>query len=290
MALSRSTVLLALTLVGCRAPAPKAAVLELRDDRDFVTRLQRPATRVVSLVPAATELLFAIGAGDLLVGRTRWCDYPSEALAVPSVGDGIGPNVEAVAATRPDLVLMYASQSNSEATAKLRALGIPVLELALDRLADFRRGVTLVAAALDRRAAGDSLAAATEHAVARATVVDSQPPTVLIVAWNDPPMTIGGGSFLNEIIDRAGARNLFHDIDQPSFPVSLEAVAVRNPDWVLVTDDQDPEFASSPQWQVIPAVRLRRFIRVSGSMFNRPSPRMAAAIDRLSASLRNEGR
>jgi len=279
-------------LLACRASPPGRAPggIELVDDRGAITRLERPATRVVSLIPAATELVFAIGAGDALVGRTRWCDYPAEARQVPSVGDGIGPNVEAVVAARPDLVLMYSSPSNVAATSTLRGLGVPVLELVIDRYADFRRGLRLVATAVGREAAGDSVARATETAVAEASVVEATRPTVLIVAWTDPPMTIGGASFLDEILDRAGARNLFADVDRPSFPVSLEAVAARNPDWVLVVDDLNPEFVDSPSWQAIAAVRERRFVRVSGSMFNRPSPRMGQAITTLRAALRRGDR
>src|SRR6266516_1176222 len=74
-----------------------------------------PAHRIVSMLPSSTEILFAIGAGDRVVGRTQWCDYPPAALAVPSVGEALPPNVEAVAARRPDLVVLYKSGQNATA-------------------------------------------------------------------------------------------------------------------------------------------------------------------------------
>src|SRR3989441_11886870 len=94
------------------------AVLLLAACRPDGRTARRPAQRVVSLLPSFTELLFAIGAGDRLVGRTTWCDYPPEALGVPSVGDGMPPNVEAVAARHPDLVVLYRSGPNVTAAEK----------------------------------------------------------------------------------------------------------------------------------------------------------------------------
>ncbi|HJS48671.1 MAG TPA: helical backbone metal receptor, partial [Gemmatimonadales bacterium] len=81
--------------------------LRVVDDAGDTVALARPAARVVSLLPTFTELAFALGAGDAVVGRTTWCDWPAAAAAVPSVGDGLAPNVEAIVARRPDLVLVY---------------------------------------------------------------------------------------------------------------------------------------------------------------------------------------
>ena len=104
-------VLAALVLPAC-ARAPSSGAIVRMDDWGRTVALAAPARRIVSLAPATTELVFALGLGDRLVGRTRWCDYPPAALRVPDVGDGMGPNVEAVAARRPDLVLLYASPAN----------------------------------------------------------------------------------------------------------------------------------------------------------------------------------
>ena len=280
---------LLIVVVGC-APAPRVGgagrgAITLIDDAGSATTLPRPPARIVSLVPAATELVFALGAGDRLVGRTKWCDYPAQAARVPSVGDGLLPNVEAIAATRPDLVLGYRSSSNAAAGARLRALDIAVVELAIDRFEDFERDARLVGRAFGMAAVGDSVAVAVRADLERATVITGATPAVLIVAWADPPMTIGGGSYLDEILRRAGARNVFGDSDRPSFVVSLEAIVARNPDRVLVVGDNDPDFASRAEWQVVPAIRARRFVRVSGSMFNRPSPRIGDAVRALAAVL-----
>ena len=102
-------------------------------------RHDAPAQRVVSLLPSFTEILFAIGAGDRIVGRTTWCDYPPAALTIPSVGDGMPPNVEAVAARKPDLVVLYNSGPNVTAAQQLERIGIKTVLLDLNRLEDLGR-------------------------------------------------------------------------------------------------------------------------------------------------------
>src|SRR3989442_15456856 len=111
-----------------------ASGIAVPDDAGRRVTLAAPARRVVSLLPSFTEILFAIGAGDRLVGRTTWCDYPPQALAVPSVGDGMPPSVEAVAARHPDLVVLYRSGPNVAAAEQLERLGIRTGLFDLNRL------------------------------------------------------------------------------------------------------------------------------------------------------------
>src|SRR5262245_40070576 len=112
VSLLRSTAFAAAVLVACAAPQSSAGRIHVVDDAGDTVRLAEPARRVVSLIPATTELLFAIGAGPLVVGRTTWCDYPAAATQVPNLGDGIRPNVEAIVAQHPDLVVLYRSTQN----------------------------------------------------------------------------------------------------------------------------------------------------------------------------------
>src|SRR5881628_3084282 len=116
----------ALTITACARGehVPVRGGIAVTDDVGRRVTLAAPARRIVSLLPSFTEILFAIGAGDRLVGRTTWCDYPPEALAVPSVGDGMPPSVEAVAARRPDLVVLYRAGPNVTAAEQLERLGI----------------------------------------------------------------------------------------------------------------------------------------------------------------------
>ena len=273
-------------------PAPPAG--RLVDDGGAAVTLAAPPRRVVSLIPATTELVFALGAGDRLVGRTSWCDFPPEAARVPDLGNGIGPNLEAVVEAKPDLVLLYKSAANRGAVERLRGLGIPVLELATDRMRDFDRVARLVGLALGEPARAESLVARTERDLAAATVrlsaLPPSRPSVFILVWDRPPMTLGRGSFLSEIVERAGARNLFDDVATSSAPISVEAVVARDPDFILVSGTGEPAIASRPEWQSVRAVRERRFLHVEGSEFNRPSPRVALAVRELAAALARAAR
>lgn len=277
---------------ACRQPQP-AIPGELIDDTGTATTLPAPPRRVVSLIPATTELLFALGAGDRVVGRTTWCDYPAAAAQVPDLGNGIEPNVEAVVAARPDLVLLYKSGANRGAAERLRTLGFPTLELATDRIADIGRITRLLGQALGLRESAESLVVRTERDLAAASkppVLPTSRPTVFILVWDRPAMTLGRGSFLSEIVERAGARNLFDDLPSSSAQISVEAVASRDPDYILVSSEGEPAIASRPEWRVVRAVRERRFLRVRGSEFNRPSPRVGLAVRELVAALAQAAR
>ncbi len=282
-----SLALLAVALLGaCGAgePPPAGPVI---DDAGRAVRLERTARRIVSLSPSTTELLFAIGAGDRVVGRTRWCVDPPEARDVPSVGDGLDPNVEMIVARRPDLVVFYRSAMNAAAIEQLDRLGIATASVQLDGLADLSRAALLLGRLTGDSARADSLVQVFRRELAAVSIAPSDDaPTVLLLAWDNPPITIGAASFLSEIVGRAGARNVFGDIGQPSGGVSLEAIAARGPDVVLLTEGEErPAFAQRPEWQVVDAVREGRFILASGTEFAHPSFRAARAISALRAAL-----
>lgn len=275
-----------LLLAACRSAPSVDAGISLVDDAGDTVSLAMPARRVVSLIPATTELLFAIGAGSAVVGRTSYCDYPAEVTAVPDLGDGIKPNLEAVIASRPDLVVLYNSGQNASVASRLRELGVAALRVNTDSLGSLPRLARMLGRLTGREWAADSLVAAFDTALASATRPRSpRRPKVLFLVWEQPPMTIGRGSFLNDLVDRAGGENLFADVAASSGVVSIEAVAARNPDLIFTTAEGPSAFASRPEWQVVPAVREKRFLRVNGSEFNRPSPRSPMAIRELTAKL-----
>lgn len=294
LGLAASAGLLAALLMGCGSREGLRADLLVVDDAGDTTFVARPYTRVVSLAPATTELVFAIGAGDRLVGRTHWCDYPAEALAVTDVGDGLQPNLEAVLGTAPDLVLLYRSATNTEAAERIRAAGAAALQLTVDRLSDVPRVARLLGPALGHAATADSLAtaflASIEKAAKWPSTQPGKPLSVLLLAWDAPPIAIGATSFQSEILTLAGGRNLFADLDRPSAEVSLESIVARDPDFVLITGGRPPEVFDRPEWKLVPAIRDRRFIRFSHPAFDRPSPRAPEVIEALRARLAAAGR
>ncbi len=257
------------------------------DDVGRPIRLTAPPARIVSLSPATTELLFTLGAGHRVVGRTRWCQDPPAARDVPSVGDGLAPNVEAILARRPDLVAFYRSAANAAAIERLESAGVATVTLALDRLADLVRVTRLLGRVLGDSLRADSLIEGLEVALAApATARAGQAPRVLLLAWDNPPIVIGGGSFLSEIVSLAGGHNVFDELDRPSATVSIETIAARDPDVVLVAaGTETASLATRPEWRVVRAIRERRFAVVQGSEFEHPSFRASAAVRQLARVL-----
>ncbi len=263
--------------------APVRGGIAVTDDAGRRVTLAAPARRIVSLLPSFTEILFAIGAGDRLVGRTTWCDYPPAALAVPSVGDGMPPSVEAVAARRPDLVVLYRSGPNVTAAEQLERLGVRTMLFDLNRLEELGPVARRLGRVTGHEAPAESLATVIDRVVSQAPAPSTQ--SLVFIVWDNPPIVIGAGSYLDRLAALAGARNVFHDIGSPSAQVSIETIAARDPDFVAILSDSappvSPRYTSRPEWRVVRAVRDRRFLFLPGQLFGRPGPRVAEAIREL---------
>jgi ABC-type Fe3+-hydroxamate transport system substrate-binding protein len=270
---------LVVALAGCRPAERSAQPTDApRDDYGTAITIGRPPQRIVSLNPATTELLFAIGAGRRLVGRSQYDVFPDSAKFVPSVGAAIRPNIEAVLATHPDLVILYASQDNRPAADRFRQAGIQTLAFKNDSIEQFARDARLIG-----RATGDSTRAATlvdsvmaTLARVRTATADLPHPTVFIHAWDRPIIAIGGGSFLSQLLDIAGARNVYADIAAPSATVTLEDVVKRNPDYVLASPVSAPKMRASESWNAIPAIRAGKLLVYDTVLVGRPSVLLGA--------------
>jgi iron complex transport system substrate-binding protein len=263
--------------IGCdKAPARANAVLD--DFGDSVNLAAAPA-RIVSLSPATTEMLFTIGAGSRVVGRSKYDLWPDSATLVPSLGDGMRPNVEVVLGVHPDLVVLYASQDNRAAADKLRAAGINTLALRQDHIADFRRALTMFGRILRDSARAqtviDSVFRTLERV--RSANANSPRPKVFWHIWDAPLITIGAGSFMDELVDIAGARNIYADIKGPSGQIALEDVARRDPDFILAGPIGANAIKSDPRWRIVRAARENRILVVDTGLVARPSVRLGEA-------------
>lgn len=275
-----AAVLAALSLLAaCTGERAAVGSNPLVDDFGDTLRLQAPATRIVSLNPVTTELLFALEAGERLVGRTSWDLFPEAARAVPDLGAGMGPNIEAVIGQRPDLVILYASESNRRAAQQFRAAGIATLTYRTDRIEDFQRVVPVIARAVGADTIGrivlDSVLASV--ASVRALSRPAQATRAFWHIWETPLMTIGASSYLSELLEVAGAENVFADIAQPSPQVSLEEVARRDPDVVLAGPNSAARIRASPAWQSVRAVREGRVVVIDTLIVGRPGVRVGEA-------------
>jgi len=277
--LARVVLALVLPLAACMRDAPHSVARASADDFGDTLLLREAPRRIVSLNPSTTELLFAIGAGGRLVGRTTYDRWPDAALAIPDLGPGLRPNVESVLAARPDLVLLYASDDNRDAARRLRAAGVATAAYRVDRIADFRR-VTLALGALT----GDSAAArATVDSVGatiarvRAATTSLPRPTVFWPLYDQPLLATGGGSFLNELIDLAGGSNVYGFLSAPSPRITVEDLLERDPEIILVSPESRPRYLADPRWRALRAVRGDRLLVVDTMLVYRPGPRLGEA-------------
>jgi iron complex transport system substrate-binding protein len=267
-----------LALAACGRPEHATHDVARDDFGDSIGVVATPA-RIVSLNPTTTELLYAIGAGPRLVGRTTYDLYPPAARRVPDLGPGLRPNVEAVLAARPDLVILYASDDNREAARRLRAAGIHTVAYRVDRLADFAR-VTRALGALTGDTAAARITVDTVQATlarVRASTAALPRPTAFWILWETPLLAVGSGSFLNELLVAAGARNVYDSLPGPSPAVSLEDLIRRDPDVVLASPQSRAHLLADPRWQAVRAVREGRVLVFDTTIVNGPSARVGAS-------------
>lgn len=277
--------------LSCReGDVPRASSGTLIDDFGDTVALGRSPQRIVSLNPATTELVFAIGAGARLVGRSRWDAYPDSALLVPSVGDGMRPNIEAVFGVKPDLVLLYASGENRAARDALRRAGIATLTQRVDRSDEFARAIVDLGRVLgdSARAAGvrDSVLSSLERA--RRMTQGLRRVRVVWPLWDAPLMVVGRGSFLHELIEAGGGENVFADLDTPSPQVTFEEVIRRDPDAVLIPPVRASTMPRDARWRALRAVRSGRVIAYDTVLVGRPGVRLGEAALHLARLLHPE--
>jgi iron complex transport system substrate-binding protein len=272
-------------VVACAAPggdgAPASASDAPRDDFGDPI-VAGSAQRVASLNPATTELVAAVAGVERLVGRTTWDAWPPAVQDVPDVGDGMRPNIEAVLAVRPDLVLLYASAENRAARDAFRRAGIPTLTLRIDAIADFTRAMDALGTVLGDSAAArlvrDSVLTSVATAAAR---VAGDGPRVVWPLWDAPLLVVGQGSFLHELLTAAGAENVFGDLDAPSPSVTFEELLRRDPDVILTGPQRAARFRSDPRWRTVRAVREGRVLVYDTMVVGRPGLRLGEAAQHL---------
>lgn len=281
------------------------------DDLGRLHSASPPRSRIVSLVPSATETLLAMGAGDRLVARTRY-DEQAELASLPSVGGGIDPSLEFLAELAPDLVVLWPAAGNSASLrGRLDALGVAWYGARVQSLEDFRRLARNLGRLTGAVAAADSLVAEVDDdlTAARADWAGRAPVEAAYIVQRDPPMIAGPGTFLDSVLAAGGASNVFADMDGPWPMVSLEELVWRDPEYVVLpvaglgagagwrTPGAPAEASSavarltgSPGWRAVPAVAAGRIATVDASLFGRPGPRMGEAARRLAARLHGTSR
>ncbi len=286
--------LLVVLLVGLRVQAGTLVDMVGRE-----VELHGLPHRIVSLAPSLTEILYALGAGDAVVGVTDYANYPPEVKMKPSVGGGINPNLEMIVTLKPDLVVISADANRWDTLTQLEELQIPVYGVKPRGVAGVFTSIAKIGEVVGRRHEAERMI--TEMRRRMATVsqrVENRPrPKVLYAVWIDPLVVAGQQTVIHDLIQIAGGINV---VREPGFPrYSLEEVFVDAPDViVLALDGGVPEdrevLRRLPGWSEMRAVREGAVRVVDANLMNRPGPRIVDGVEVLAgllhpAPVRREG-
>ena len=243
-------------------------------------------TRIVALDPADAEIVCALGAGDLLAGRSAYCDYPPEISDVPVVASGAETNVEEILGLGPDLVVMSSMAEDSAVVDQLSASSVPTLVFEATTIDAIYENINAIGQALGREdgAQGlvDEMKGKFDHA--RELAAGRESAEAPVIYFEVSPLeyglwTAGSGTFMQEAADLLGATNAFADLNGWA-SVSEEQVIERAPTCIVTTSTDEhaaDEILSRTSWQHIPAVANKRVLAVPDDMFTRPGPRVADA-------------
>jgi len=245
--------------------------------------------RIISLAPSNTEILFAIGLSDRVVGVTEYCNYPEGAIAKPKVGGFSTVDIEKVVSLEPDLVLATQRHSKTVIPA-LEELGVTVLALAPGSLSEAMNNITLIGeiAGQNKQASQlvDDLRTRIE-AVADKTqnLAPNQRPRVLYLTWHDPLMTAGTETLVDDIISKAGGQNIAYDISGDK-AIDLETVIYRNPQVIIASigmgtgEDLPWQYVrTEPRLKNTEALLNDRVYKIDGDLVHRPGPRIVEALE-----------
>lgn len=276
----------ALALIGAASAAQYP--MQVKDGTGTFVTIKAEPRRIVSIVPSVTEMVYAVGLGDRLVGVTAWCTYPEEAKMLPKVGD-VNINIEAVLAQKPDLVVADVSMS-SATIEKLRELGLPLLAVNARNIPEMLDALVLLGAAGGKGDEAKLLAASLAERVEKvkkSVAAAKSRPSVFVEIWNEPLMTAGGDTYVHELITIAGGRNIAgKTTGWPMF--SAEAVIAENPDLILLTNFNRAEAMGRKAWANLSAVKSGNVVEFNPDLLVRACPRLIDGLEILARLLHPE--
>jgi iron complex transport system substrate-binding protein len=275
-------------------PANISPMRELIDETG--QRMQVPAnvTRIVSLAPSLTEIVYALDQGNRLAGDTTFCDYPAEAMQKPHVGGPSDPNLEEVVKLKPDLILATAINPR-EKVAALNRLGLPVYVTDPHSVNEMIDSVEHIGNAMGAGKSGTALA---DNLRGRLADLDRRmtgaaPRRVLFVVWTDPLISVGHDTFIADALRHAGARSVVETAAE--WPrVSFEEIIRLQPEFLVFANAHAADaqhdidaLRTRPGWRDLDAIRLGHIVIVSDAI-NRPAPRMVDAVEQLARAFHAE--
>ena len=247
-----------------------------------------PVTRVVALDASDCEILFALGAQEMLVGRGEYCDYPAEALSVPSVQSGYEMNIEQIIALNPQAVILPIMGQTKEQNAQLEAAGIRAVISDAQDIEGIYKNIAMLGALTDKNAEAEALIASMKADLARLSE-DADRFAGKTVYFEVSPLqyglwTAGKGTFMNEAAELLGLTNCFGDVDGWA-AVSEEQVLARNPDYIVTISPYYgvgltpvEEIMARPGWNGVTAVKNAAILNLPNDELSRPAPRLVDGV------------
>jgi iron complex transport system substrate-binding protein len=260
-----------------------------------------PPRRIISLVPATTEMLFVMGAGDRLAGVGNYDRFPPEVARLPKVGGLLDPDVERLLSLKPDLVIVYETQTDLKR--QLERAAIPMFNYVHRGLPDITQTMRALGERIGMKTAADRAAAGIERQLAaiRTRVAGRPKPKTLLVFGRDPGTlrhidASGGYGFLHDVLELAGGSDVLGDLKKQSVEMSTETILARGPDVILELhygDSLKPEQFDAERrvWDAlpsVPAVKNNRVFLLGGDEFVVPGPRIVTAANRFAHTLHPE--
>lgn len=298
---SKRIIWLTATLVCLTCGSHSLAAVSAMDDEGTLIALPQPATRIISLAPSLTELLFAAGAGAQIVGVVNYSDYPPEANAIQIVGRHDLLDMERILQLDPDLIVAWQSGNPRASVARLRELGFQVYVAEPKQLESIPSHLERLALLTGTSAQGDLAAAEFRETLASlsAQYHSAAPVSVFYQVWDVPLISAGGNELINDIITLCGGRNIFADITLVAPKVSTEAVLARNPSAIIASgmDIERPEWLDDwNRWPGITAIKHGNLFFIPPELLQRHTPRALLGAQMLCeqiavarASLANQG-
>jgi len=256
-----------------------AYAVSVRDDSGRKIELARPATRIVTLAPNLTELVFDLDAGERVLATVQFSNYPAEAKRIPRIGSSGSLNLEAMLAYQPDLVLAWRSGNSPQQLETIERLGIPVYRSEPRKLEDIAVTLEKLGQLLGRESRAATLARQMRQGIAdlRETYSRRSPISGFYQIWDRPIYTINGQHIISDVMRLCGINNVFGGSPVLAPVVSLESVIARNPQ-IIISGGSDENAAQAlsawREWPSLSAVRAHNLFHIDADLMQRDTPRI----------------
>ena len=269
----------AIVLAAALIAGSATAAISVKDDGGNTVTLAQPAQRIISLAPHATELIFAAGGGERIVGTVGYSDYPAAALQIPRVGSHQQIDVERIIALKPDLLVVWLHGNSERQLEHVRKLGIPFFFSEPKKLADIPGSVERLGILMGTEQQANKTAAAERKELARLAAQYRNRPTVRMFyqVWGKPLYTLNGGNILSDVMRLCGGENVFARLPVSAPTVTTEAVLLENPEVMMTGDRQAEKSAGLEIWKSYKnmlAVKNDNLFSVNADLVNRAGPRL----------------